>query len=90
MPALVWLPAMAQGRPDTTRMSCGQARAIVERAGGIVLSTGGHTFDRFVNNRAFCTMTEITKPAFVPTANNPQCFIGYTCEEFERDLPDRD
>jgi hypothetical protein len=25
--------------------------------------------------------TEITEPAFVPTANERHCFIGYTCRE---------
>lgn len=71
----------AQARPDTTRMSCASARALVVKHGGIVLGTGPSLFDRFVNSRAFCASTEITEPAFVPTANNRQCFIGHTCRE---------
>ena len=79
--------AAAQSRPDTTRMSCAAARALVLRHGAIVLGTGRSRFDpnapplfdRYVNSQAFCMRDEVTEPAFVPTADNPQCFIGYTC-----------
>ena len=74
-------PAVAQSRPDTTRMTCAAARALVVRYGGIVLGTGPSLFDRYVNTRAYCTSTELTEPAFVPTADNSQCFVGYTCRE---------
>jgi len=73
--------AAAQSRPDTTRMTCAAARALVVRHGGIVLGTGPSLFDRYVNSRAYCMSTEVTEPAFVPTADNRQCFIGYTCRE---------
>jgi hypothetical protein len=46
-----------------------------------VLGTGGHTYDRFVHHRGFCLITETTKPAWVPTRDTPQCFVGYTCVE---------
>jgi len=73
--------AAAQSRPDTTRMTCAAARALVMRHGGIVLGTGPSLYDRYVSSRAYCATTEITEPAFVPTADNPRCFIGYTCIE---------
>jgi hypothetical protein len=75
--------AAAQGRPDTTRMSCAAARAMVVRNGAIVMSTGGHTFDRFVSNGSFCTPLEQTEPAFVPDRTGRSCFVGYTCEPVE-------
>lgn len=78
---LAALPATAQTRPDTTTMTCGQARGTVARAGGIVLGTGGPTYDRFVRDRRFCEPTEFTKAAFAPTRDNPRCFVGYTCFE---------
>lgn len=80
----------AQGRPSTLRMSCEAAHNLVMRSGAIVLATGGHTYDRFVRHRGYCTPLEITQPAFVPTGDNPQCFIGYTCEPNMPDFPDRD
>lgn len=73
--------AAAQARPDTTRMTCTAARALVMRHGGIVLGTGRSLFDRYVSSRAHCMSTEVTETAFVPTADNRQCFVGYTCRE---------
>lgn len=78
--------AAAQGRPSTVNMSCAQARGIVASAGAVVLGTGGGTYDRFVNSRAFCTPSERTEPAWVPTRDSGQCFIGYRCEEIT-DVP---
>ena len=79
--------AAAQSRPDTTRLSCAAARALVTRQGAIVLGTGHSLYDsnapplfnRYVNSQAYCSSTQVTEPAFVPTADNGQCFIGYTC-----------
>jgi hypothetical protein len=71
----------AQSRPDTTRMSCAAARALVTKQGGIVLGTGPSLFDRYVSSRAYCLSGQITEPAFAPTTDDRQCFIGYTCRE---------
>lgn len=79
------IPALAQNRPSTPAMSCNQARGLVAARGGIVLGTGGYTFDRFVADRSFCTITESTVSAFAPTRDNPQCFVGYRCKELNRD-----
>ncbi|GBU18592.1 MULTISPECIES: hypothetical protein [Methylobacterium] len=73
-------PAQAQ-RVSTTALSCPEARSVVTRAGGIVLGTGGPTYDRFVANRSFCEATEYAKAAYAPTRTDPRCFIGYTCYE---------
>jgi hypothetical protein len=73
----------AQPRPSTTRMTCAQAAGVVASRGGIVLGTGGHTYDRFVAHRGFCLITEMTEPAWVPTVDTPQCFVGYRCKEAE-------
>lgn len=78
-----WLaPAYAQGRPNTTRMSCPVAQQLVKQSGAIVLSTGRTTFDRFVYHQGFCTPQEYTEPAFVRTKSG-MCLIGYTCEPIE-------
>lgn len=77
---LVAGPALAQ-RASTTAMSCAEARTTVSRQGGIVLGTGGATYDRFVRDRGFCEVTEITIPAFVPARDDANCFIGYRCRE---------
>jgi hypothetical protein len=69
----------AQPRPSSVRMTCDQARALVAARGAIVLGTGGDTFDRYVVHRGFCPVTDIIKPAWVPTRDVPQCMVGYRC-----------
>jgi hypothetical protein len=86
--------AAAQSRPDTTRMSCAAARALVMRQGAIVLGTGRSRFDsnapplfdRYVNSQVYCMRDEVTEPAFVPTADNLRCFIGYICRQPRYDI----
>jgi hypothetical protein len=76
-----WLTsAVAQPRPSTVAMSCGQAAGLVTSAGAIVLGTGGHTYDRFVRDRSFCVHGEITEAVWVPARDTPQCFVGYRCK----------
>jgi hypothetical protein len=75
-------PCLAQGRPNTTTMSCKAAAGLVAAHGAIVLSTGQWTYDRYVEDQGFCQRDEATRPAFVPTADNRQCFIGYTCYQY--------
>lgn len=79
-------PCFAQVRPDTTKMSCKAAANLVRSRGAVVLSTGPTTYDRYVASDGFCQSDEITRPAFVPAADNQQCFIGYYC--FEKELKD--
>jgi hypothetical protein len=71
--------AAAQARPSTVRLSCAQSQSLIAARGALVLGTGGSTYDRYVVHRGFCLMTEITDPAWVPTRDVPQCFIGYRC-----------
>jgi hypothetical protein len=68
-------------RASTTAMSCGQARSFLAARGAAVIGTGGQTYDRFVRDRSYCSPTEVTRAAFVPTRDNPGCFIGYRCIE---------
>lgn len=71
--------AAAQQRPLTLGMGCGQARELVNSRKAVVLSTGQNTYDRYVSSAASCLSGEFARPAWVPTADNPQCLIGYTC-----------
>ena len=73
--------AEAQPQPNTTRMSCAAAQQLVTRQGAIVLRTSASTYNRYVSSRAFCMRTEITEAAFVPSADDHQCFVGYLCRE---------
>jgi hypothetical protein len=73
--------AGAQGRPDSLRMSCAQARAIVAQQGGVVIGSGPNIYDRFVHDARFCYPTQYLKPAWIRSADTPQCPIGYRCVE---------
>lgn len=83
--ALAATPALAQERPSSTRMTCQQAARFVLARGAVVLGTGGQTYDRYVRDRSFCAPTEVVQRRFVPTLDNPQCFVGYRCREPSND-----
>jgi hypothetical protein len=70
--------ALAQ-RPSTLAMSCAEANALVASAGSIVLSTGPHTYDRFVSQGSFCSFGEHLWPAKAPTVDARHCRLAYTC-----------
>lgn len=56
-------------------MTCAQVQALISQRGGVVLSTGQHTFDRYVANRNFCQHGEILKRDYVPTRDNNRCYV---------------
>ena len=74
-------PAVAEGRPDTRRMTCAEANAFVQRQGAVVMTTGRHTFRRFVAHRGYCDRWEIVWPETAPTRDNPQCVIRGVCTD---------
>ncbi len=74
-------PAAAQRRPDSLSMSCRSVQALVARSGAMVIGSGPHIYDRFVADRRFCAVTQITRPAWIRSADTASCFVGYTCEE---------
>jgi hypothetical protein len=71
--------ALAQAGPNTTAMTCNQARGLVASQGAAVLHTGPVTYDRYVSGPGFCDRGDITDPAWVRTADTAQCLIGYLC-----------
>ena len=76
---LVASAAFAQDRPLSEGMSCASAKRLVARRGAVVLYTGRDTYDRYVSNQGYCQREQTVQPARVPTADNPQCFVGYRC-----------
>lgn len=73
--------AEAQQRLSTLNLTCGQAQQVILSRGAAVLSTGTHTYDRFVVNRSFCEFNESIELALVPTRDTPKCPIGYRCRD---------
>jgi hypothetical protein len=77
--------AFAQTRPYAPGLTCRAVAGIVASRGAAVVSTSETTYDRYVANGSFCFPTQVTRPAWVETADTPRCFIGYTCQEFDID-----
>lgn len=78
--AVLLMSASAFARPDTANMTCSQAAALVESSGAIVLSTGSQDiYDRYVSYGTACDLGLQQVPAWVPTRDNSECFIGFTC-----------
>lgn len=69
----------AGARPSTTAMSCNQAQNLVRSKGAIVLSTGQHTYARFVRNGTYCAAAEYPVWKYAPTRDRRQCLVGYIC-----------
>ena len=72
----------AQQRPATPDLTCGQAQQIILSRGAAVLSTGPHTYDRYVRDRSFCERNETTELAFVPSRDTPRCPM-YRCRDLD-------
>ena len=70
--------SLAGARPSTLSMTCGQAAGLVASHGAVVLSTGRHTYDRFVAAPGFCALGEYADPAWAPTASG-RCRLGFIC-----------
>ena len=78
--SLIATAAMAQ-RPSTLAMTCDEANGLVASEGAVVLSTGRHTFNRFVAKAGFCSYGEYAYEGTAPTADARRCRIGYVCKK---------
>ena len=70
-------PALA--RQSTTAMSCSQAQKLVRSSGAIVLSTGRHTYARFVANGNYCAAAEYPVWTYARTRDSRRCLVGFVC-----------
>lgn len=78
--ALAATAALAQGRPDARTMTCGEVRAMIEERGAVVLTTGRHTYDRYVRDRWQCFSTaDVGVRAFITTRDTRSCQV-WRCE----------
>jgi hypothetical protein len=78
--------AMAQVGPPTSQQTCSANRQLVLKDGAVVLDTSSFTYARFVRSSAECLVDQFPEPAWVPSSNNPQCFIGYRCKDGSDDF----
>jgi hypothetical protein len=84
--ALAATAATAQVGPPTSQRTCSANRQLVLKEGAVVLDTSPSTYARFVKNGSECLFGQFPEPAWVPSSNNPQCFIGYRCRDGVEDF----
>lgn len=77
--ALAAVSTTAFARPSTLAMTCSQAQNMVASQGAVVMSTGAHTYNRFVANPGFCEFNEWANWTTAPTKDQRACGVGYTC-----------
>lgn len=70
--------AAAQGRPDARAMTCAEVRALILDRGAVVLTTGQHTYDRYVAGNGFCSYPDVTLPMTIRTRDTDRCVV-YGC-----------
>ncbi len=78
---LIFATAAEAARPDLRRMTCAEAQQLVARHGAVVMTTGPHTYFRFVANQGYCDPWEAIFVKYSPTRDTPQCPVGYECRE---------
>jgi hypothetical protein len=71
--------AFAQGRPDTRSMSCDQVQALIDARGAVVMTTGRHTYDRFVAHAGYCVHLEAREATAISTRDTNRCWV-YHCK----------
>ena len=72
---------LAEARPNSLAMSCDSTRGLVQQAGAVVIGTGPNLFDRFVTDAGYCASNQKAEPAWLATADEPQCLVGRRCVE---------
>lgn len=65
----------AQGRPDTRKMTCEQVQSLIHQRGGVVLTTGQYTYDRYVAGRRWCDYPAVPVSVRVPTKDTNSCMV---------------
>lgn len=68
--------ALAQSRrPDARAMDCDQVHSLIQSRGAVVLTTGQHTYDRYVVDGRFCEMGEVALRQTIRTRDTGQCVV---------------
>lgn len=82
--ALLAATSVAEARPDTRSMTCQQVQTLLERQGATVLTTGTHTYDRYLPQFSTqCRQFEEPRQTSVPTSDTSSCRV-FECQPIER------
>ena len=78
----------ALARPDTRSMTCAQTQNLIVRSGAVVLTTGRHTYDRYVASARYCSFPNVPTLTTVQTKDTRQCPV-YNCQYADPIFEDR-
>ena len=77
---LIGIGTVAFARPSTQSMSCHEAQALLASKGAVVMTTGPHTYERFLADDNYCMIAEYADAASAPTKDVRSCPLGFTCK----------
>lgn len=80
MAILAAVPAMAQHRVDARQLDCASVQSLIFQRGAVVLTTGQHTYDRYVADGRFCFSPDVPRYTTIPSADTDQCPV-YRCDQ---------
>lgn len=78
--AVVSTSVMAQGRPDARTMTCSQVQGLIDQRGAAVITTGQHTYDRFVALQNRCDHPFVHQDTRITTRDTDRCLV-YICRD---------
>jgi hypothetical protein len=79
--AMTATTVMAANRPDTRSMSCEQVRSFIRDRGAVVMTTGQHTYDRFVARDSACYRPDIAWQTTVRARDTGACPVYHCVNE---------
>ncbi len=71
--------AAQAARPDTRTMTCDQVHRLLDSRGAVVMTTGTHTYDRFIGGGGQCFRPEEPTMTSVRAKDTRNCPV-YKCE----------
>jgi hypothetical protein len=76
--------ANAQTRPDARNMTCHQVQSLIADRGAAVITTGRHTYDRYVAHQGYCAVPYTTRPHLISTRDGACSVLRCAEPLFER------
>ena len=75
----IGIGTVAFARPSTLSMTCREAQALLASKGALVMTTGPHTYERFLAGDNYCMIAEWPDAASAPTKDVRSCPLGFIC-----------
>ncbi len=71
-------PLWAQNRIDARQLDCRSVQFLIIDRRAVVLTTGQHTYDRYVVDGRFCASPDVPRQTYIHAADTDQCPV-YRC-----------